>query len=151
MLWVLASCGYSQSNNYAAAGAALAMTVAATGVYRATTGGCWANCAKGWYCDRESGLCRRGECDPSCAVGDFCVREADGQFRCVVSTGTFAFSRGAPDAGTAPRAASTDAGSDGAAAKADPADGSSTEDAAPCSDGSSDAGADRVCADARSE
>ncbi len=35
--------------------------IAATGARRAVSGGCWANCSKGWHCDEESGVCKRDE------------------------------------------------------------------------------------------
>jgi hypothetical protein len=88
----LVACG-GGSSTYAAAGIGLGATVLATGIHRAVTGSCWANCAKGFYCDHESGMCQRGECDPSCREGDYCVKEASGDFRCVAPAGTYAFDK----------------------------------------------------------
>jgi hypothetical protein len=107
-LVALVACG-GGSSTYAAAGIGLGATVLATGIHRAVTGSCWANCAKGFYCDHESGMCQRGECDPSCREGDYCVKEASGDFRCVAPAGTYAFdkSKRAPsesDAGSEARA-----------------------------------------------
>lgn len=42
--------------------------VAATGARRAASGGCWANCSKGWHCDEESGMCKRDDEQPRRAV-----------------------------------------------------------------------------------
>lgn len=92
---VVAACG-GQPNSYGAAGIGLGATVLATGIHRAVTGSCWANCAKGFYCDHASGLCQRGECEQSCREHEYCVKEADGRFRCVAPAGTYAFGNSNP-------------------------------------------------------
>jgi hypothetical protein len=114
LVWLLASCGHSNTNNYGAAGVWLGAAVLATGIYRAVTGNCWANCAKGWYCDRPSGICKRGECDPGCREGDSCVMEANGDLRCVATADTLVFGDAVPDAGAGPTAADAES-ADGSA------------------------------------
>jgi hypothetical protein len=104
----VAACGGGGAT-YGAAAAGLGATVLASGIHRAVTGSCWANCAKGFYCDHESGLCQRGECDPSCGEGDYCVKESNGFFRCVAPAGTYAFGKAKPS--PAESASSADAGS----------------------------------------
>ena len=55
---LLAGCAADVSSNKAAgAVAAVGFGVAAAGVYRATTGGCWAECRPGLRCDQASGTC----------------------------------------------------------------------------------------------
>ncbi len=50
------ACGAKQNRTRdAAIGTGVAL--AAAGVYRATTGGCWAQCPPGRYCNRETGTC----------------------------------------------------------------------------------------------
>lgn len=119
-LLAITACGGGNATNYAAAGIGLGATVVASGINRALTGSCWAVCAKGFYCDHESGLCQRGECDPSCRDGEYCVKEDTGDFRCAIPAGTYAFSQSKPppppsesdaDAGaTAPLAPYVDGG-----------------------------------------
>lgn len=50
------ACG-SKPNRTRDAAIATGAVVAAAGVYRATTGGCWAQCSPGRYCNRQSGTC----------------------------------------------------------------------------------------------
>lgn len=114
---VVAACG--GNSTYGAAAVGLGATVLASGINRVATGACWANCTKGYYCDHESGVCQRGECDPSCREGDYCVKEANGYFRCVAPAGTYPLGKAPPpsassandDAGApAPLAPFVDAG-----------------------------------------
>lgn len=108
-LVAVVACGGAGAT-YGTAAVGLGATVLASGINRAVTGACWANCAKGFYCDHVSGLCQRGECDPSCREGDYCVKESSGYFRCVAPAGTYAFGKAKPspsesaasDAGTPP-------------------------------------------------
>jgi hypothetical protein len=93
LLLLVLSCARARTNNYGAAGAGLGGTVLGTGIYRAATGGCWANCTHGWYCERDSGLCVRGECDPTCRGDESCVQEAQGKFRCVAAINTVPLTR----------------------------------------------------------
>lgn len=79
----LFGCGGNNGYQYTRAAIGLGATLGTTAVYRATTGGCWANCTLGFACDRESGLCRRRECIPACATSQTCVIEAGDRFRCV--------------------------------------------------------------------
>ena len=73
------SCGTTTGTQ---AAVATAVTVVATGVNRKLTGDCWAACTPGHVCERESGLCIRGECSPSCGDHQFCVK-LEGQLTCV--------------------------------------------------------------------
>ena len=70
------SCGgagdYGDSD-YGDAAAGLAVGVAGTALHRASTGSCWGRCSPGFACDRESGLCERGDCDPACPGGMSCT------------------------------------------------------------------------------
>jgi hypothetical protein len=86
-VWLL-GCGGSNEYQYKEAALGLGATVAMTGVYRATTGGCWANCTPGFACERKSGLCRRTECVPACPSTQTCVIEEDDRFRCIDMLGT---------------------------------------------------------------
>ena len=45
------------ANKPAGAAAAVGFGVGAAAIYRATTGGCWADCRPGLVCDRPSGTC----------------------------------------------------------------------------------------------
>lgn len=59
-----------QRVQYSSAAVGLATGVTGAAIYRATTGGCWANCRQGMYCDRDSGLCKpmpcpNGDCSAS--------------------------------------------------------------------------------------
>lgn len=80
-------CGANNGKQYTEAAIGLATMVGTTAVYRQTTGGCWANCSRGYACDRKSGLCRRSECIPSCGASQTCVIEEDDRFRCVDMVG----------------------------------------------------------------
>jgi hypothetical protein len=67
----LASCGGGSEYRDAAGG--LAVMTAATAVHRAATGDCWGRCSPGYSCNRESGFCERGDCDPACPGGMVCT------------------------------------------------------------------------------
>lgn len=145
-LLAITACGGS-SATYAAAGVGLGATVLASGIHRAVTGACWANCAKGFYCDHASGLCQRGECDPSCREGEYCVKEANGLFRCAIPAGTYAFNQSKPP--TSRGDANADAGSPvplavdaGASAESDSADAETSADGGAEAVPSADAGVD---------
>ena len=47
----------ASANKTSGAAAAVGFGVGAAAVYRATTGGCWAECRPGLVCDRASGTC----------------------------------------------------------------------------------------------
>jgi hypothetical protein len=70
------SCGGNNQSNYAKAAIGAGTMIAATGVNRALTKGCWGTCSKGYACNEQSGLCELGECLPGCEVGSHCVRDA---------------------------------------------------------------------------
>ncbi|HOU90280.1 MAG TPA: hypothetical protein PLU22_04500 [Polyangiaceae bacterium] len=101
-----------------AAVAALGTTVLLTGVRRAATGDCWASCGAGTVCNRERGLCERGECVPACPVGSHCLRDLDGSLTC--RDDPMAFTPGG-EADDATGAAPTVAGAGAAAAEAETA------------------------------
>ena len=84
---LVAACATGSNAGYAAAGAVFAGAVVGAGINRAATGDCWANCSRGYACDRERGTCVRAECVPECAQGEHCVIEQDGRFRCMDATG----------------------------------------------------------------
>jgi hypothetical protein len=116
LLWGLASCGSSHTNDYGAAAAGLGLAVAGAAVYRAATGNCWASCPSGHVCDRESGLCVALECAPGCPVGQECVRDLDGKTRCAPSAGAVTLgAAAASDAGAV--------GSDAGVGTSDPSAG----------------------------
>jgi hypothetical protein len=106
---VAVACTQTRGNDYGTAAVGLGATVIGAGVNRALTGGCWANCQKGFYCNREKGICERGECETPCREGDYCVRESTYQFRCVTPPGSFVIGQPPPDAGTDASVPSTDA------------------------------------------
>ncbi len=56
-LLALPACGAAERDKKVGAGVALGAGVGAAAVYRATTGGCWAQCPSGLMCDRKSGTC----------------------------------------------------------------------------------------------
>ena len=72
----LLSCGgmgeYEGDSEYGDAAGGLAIGVAATAANRGITGDCWGRCSPGFSCNRENGLCERGDCDPPCAEGMSC-------------------------------------------------------------------------------
>jgi len=108
---VVACSGAGSSGGYAVAGAALGGTIVASGINRAVTSDCWAQCSPGYACDRGRGTCVRAECVPECAPGEHCVIEHDGRFRCMDSLGTARL--GAPVSGsvaTAPAQSDASAG-----------------------------------------
>jgi hypothetical protein len=107
---VAVACARSYGNDYGTAAVGLGATVIGAGVNRALTGGCWANCQKGFYCNREKGICERGECETPCREGDYCVRESTYQFRCVTPPGSFVIGQPPPDAGADASVPSADAG-----------------------------------------
>ncbi len=80
-------CGGSNGGEYAKAAVALPAMIGATAIYRAQTGGCWANCSPGYACDRKLGTCYRAECVPACAANETCFIEADNNVRCVDTFG----------------------------------------------------------------
>jgi hypothetical protein len=69
------------TSNHGKAGAGAAVAVAATGVYRHFTDECWAACTPGHVCNRESGLCEPGECQPACPQGQYCMKH-EGRLFC---------------------------------------------------------------------
>jgi hypothetical protein len=77
----LVSCGgagdYGDSE-YGDAAGGLAIGVAATAVNRSITGDCWGRCSPGFSCNRENGLCERGDCDPPCPGGMSCTLTTTG-------------------------------------------------------------------------
>jgi hypothetical protein len=104
-----AACTQTRGNAYGPAAVGLGATVIGAGVNRALTGGCWANCQEGFYCNREKGICERGECETPCREGDYCVRESTYQFRCVTRPGSFVIGQPPPDAGADVSVPSADA------------------------------------------
>lgn len=104
-----AACTPARGNDYGTAAVGLGATVIGAGVNRVLTGGCWANCQKGFYCNREKGICERGECETPCREGDYCVRESTYQFRCVTPPGSFVIGQPPPDAGADVSVPSVDA------------------------------------------
>jgi hypothetical protein len=103
------ACTQTHGNDYGTAAVGLGATVIGAGVNRAITGGCWANCQEGFYCNREKGTCERGECETPCREGDYCVRESTYEFRCVARPGSFVIGQSPTDAGADARVSSTDA------------------------------------------
>ncbi|HYP77298.1 MAG TPA: hypothetical protein VER12_15115 [Polyangiaceae bacterium] len=97
-------CGGSNGTQYAEAAVGLGATVGATGIYRAQTHGCWANCSPGYGCDRASGLCHRVECVPACPSNQTCFIEVDDSFRCidVLGAGKLGATTPAPTMSSAP-------------------------------------------------
>lgn len=59
-------------SEYGEAAGGLAVGVAATALNRGLTGDCWGRCSPGFSCNRESGLCEQGDCDPPCPAGMSC-------------------------------------------------------------------------------
>ncbi len=76
---LLTACGDSK---YAQAGVGAGIAVAAVGVHRAITGGCWGQCPSGYVCNHDTGVCEIGECMPPCAVGSHCARASHGALLC---------------------------------------------------------------------
>ena len=70
-----ASCGAQNSEKYAQAAIGTSAVLVATGVSRAVSKSCWANCSTGYACNESTGLCELGECLPGCEVGTHCVRD----------------------------------------------------------------------------
>ncbi len=74
---VLLGCGgaseYGDTNEYGEAAGGLVIGVAATGANRAANGDCWGRCSPGYSCNRTSGFCERGDCDPACPGGMTCT------------------------------------------------------------------------------
>ena len=102
---VVACASGGSEGGYTTAVGVLAGTVVVSGINRAATGDCWAQCTHGYACDRPRGTCVRAECDPECAAGEHCVIEADARFRCIDGLGTArlgASASGAPSASVAP-------------------------------------------------
>ncbi|GEM_PF-2176769 len=117
----LASATGCHAGESGAAVAALGTTILLTGVRRAATGDCWASCGAGTICNRERGLCEKGECVPACPVGSHCLRDLDGSLTC--RDDPMAFTPGG-EARVGPGSAATAAGAAGAApsdAEAEPA------------------------------
>jgi hypothetical protein len=96
-------CG-GNDKEYAQAVTGLAGTIGATAIYRAHTGGCWANCSPGYACDRKRGTCYRAECVPACAPNETCFVEDNDRFRCVdtLGAGQFGGRSSAPVTSSAP-------------------------------------------------
>ncbi len=82
-LSALLSCGPTNNAKIPSAVVTGAAGVAVAGVYRATTGGCWASCPVGKECDEASGTCVDLPCHGECPAEHRCVED-----RCV---------RGEPD------------------------------------------------------
>ena len=72
----LVSCG--GSSEYGDAVGGLAVMTAAVAGHRAMTGACWGRCSPGYACNRESGFCERGDCDPACPGGMECIQTITG-------------------------------------------------------------------------
>ena len=88
----------------------MGVAVGEAAIYRAVTGNCYAQCGRGYACDRKTGLCVQIECAPGCPVGQQCVRELDGSTRCAANHGAFLPGATRPGAGT--RAGSAAGGAD---------------------------------------
>lgn len=88
---IVLGCGGSNDKAYAWAAASLPVMIGATAIYRAQTGGCWANCSAGYACNRQRGLCLRSECIPACASTQTCFIEDDNRARCVDTLGAGQF------------------------------------------------------------
>jgi hypothetical protein len=88
---VLLGCGGGNGKAYTGAAIGLPVMIGATAIYRAQTGGCWANCSAGYACDRQRGLCLRSECIPACASNQTCFIEDDNRARCVDMLGAGSF------------------------------------------------------------
>jgi hypothetical protein len=73
------ACG---GGDYAGAAVTAGAAVAAAGVYRAATDGCWAACAQGEECDEVSGMCVPAPCGDACPADWRCLW-VDGQQQCV--------------------------------------------------------------------
>ncbi len=72
-LGVVSGCKGDATGAAVTAGAA----VAGAGIYRATTGGCVAQCLGGLVCDRKSGLCvSRVPCNGRCDADEQCEEGA---------------------------------------------------------------------------
>jgi len=83
----LAACG----DTYTQAAVGTGVAVAAVGLNRALTGGCWGQCRAGYLCNHGSGLCERGECAPPCATGSHCARARSGNLVCEPDPGTLRY------------------------------------------------------------
>ncbi len=95
---VLAGAVSCHRSEHGAAAVGLGTAVLLTGVHRARTGDCWATCGAGTVCNRERGLCERGECVPACPVGRHCIRDLDGQLYCRAHPAVFSLGGGAATA-----------------------------------------------------
>jgi hypothetical protein len=80
---VAASSGCGGSHDYAGAAITAGMAVAAAGVYRTATDGCWADCGPGFECDEPSGACVPTPCHAKCHA-DYRCMWVDGQQKCVL-------------------------------------------------------------------
>ena len=109
-VWLF-GCGGNNGYQYTQAAIGLGATLGGTAVYRATTGGCWANCTPGFACERKTGLCRRSECVPACPTSQTCVIEENDRFRCVdmLGAGPLTAATPAPTTSAAPAASAAPA------------------------------------------
>lgn len=96
------ACKGVDGGQVAAAAITTGLAVAAAGVNRAATGGCWADCPIGTECDEESGACVPLPCRAACPAEHRCVMQ-DGRETCV-------FRRGGDVAEGEPDEAQPDAG-----------------------------------------
>jgi hypothetical protein len=72
--------------------------VAAAGVNRAVTGGCWAACPTGTTCDHESGLCEKLPCSSHCPA-DLKCEIVGGEEVCVQPKAESALASASADGG----------------------------------------------------
>ena len=73
----IVACNHSGRNDYAGAAVTAGAAVGGAALYRATTGGCWAQCLHGLVCDPKSGLCvEHPPCAGHCAPNEDCIQEA---------------------------------------------------------------------------
>jgi hypothetical protein len=102
---LLVACGgkHTSASKYASAGVTAGLGVAAAGIYRASTGGCWADCRPGTTCDEPSGTCVPLPCGGDCPAGTHCFHEGS-EDRCIPADGdgrAEAPAQGQPDGGVA--------------------------------------------------
>jgi hypothetical protein len=64
---------------YPAAAVMAGTGVAAVGVNRSITGGCWGACQVHWRCERDSGLCVPPPCRDECHFDEVCEND-----RCIL-------------------------------------------------------------------
>ncbi len=64
---LLVGCEAATRDKKLGAGVAVATGLTGAAIYRATTGGCWAQCTHGKICDRKSGTCVDAVRDPHAA------------------------------------------------------------------------------------